>query len=175
MQQQLEQGLGYAKQKQWDQAIAAFEKAVEMDATYGLTYMMLGYSYASQGNTEKAVQALEKYLELEPGADDAAQVRADIDTMKQQKAEIGVCCPPLKSGKALFWFDNHIGAEIQLDFGPNLYKIAAKQNDVPGCLCLELDPGHHQFILRGPHIVPEHQDIDIEAGQIMRWPLTLKP
>jgi hypothetical protein len=173
-QQHLEQGLVYAKQSQWDQAIAEFEKAVELDATFGPTYMLLGYSYASKGETAKAIQALEKYLELEPGADDAAQVRADIDALKSMQAEVGVCCPPLTPGKGLFWFDNHVGQEIQLDFGTNLYKIAAKQNDVPGCLCLELDPGHHQFILSGFGIVTKHQDIDIVEGEILHWPLSLR-
>jgi hypothetical protein len=173
-QQHIEQGVEYAKQKQWDQAIAEFEKAVELDATFGPAYMLLGYSYANNGETAKAIQALEKYLELEPGADDAAQVQADINALKQQQSEVGVCCPPLKPGKGLFWFDNHVGEEIQLDFGTSLYKIAAKQNDVPGCLCLELDPGHHQFILSGFGIVTKHQDIDIVAGEILHWPLALR-
>ena len=172
--QHVEQGLAYAKQKQWDQAIAEFEEAIRLDATSGLTYMLLGYSYANNGETAKAIPALEKYLELEPGADDAAQVRADIDALKSMQPAVGVCCPPLKPGKGLFWFDNHVGEEIQLDFGTNLYKIAAKQNDVPGCLCLELDPGHHQFILSGFGIVTKHQDIDIVEGQILHWPLALR-
>ncbi|MFQ6092339.1 MAG: tetratricopeptide repeat protein [bacterium] len=50
----------------FDEAIAQFEAALEIDNTYKLVHNVLGYSYSSRGMYEKAVESLRRYLELAP-------------------------------------------------------------------------------------------------------------
>jgi tetratricopeptide (TPR) repeat protein len=49
------------------QAIAEYEKALQLDPAFLLAYNELAYNYVSDGQGEKGMQVLERYSELEPG------------------------------------------------------------------------------------------------------------
>jgi tetratricopeptide (TPR) repeat protein len=49
------------------QAIAEFEKTLQLDPAFAIACNELGYCYAIQGQGDKAIQALERDAELEPG------------------------------------------------------------------------------------------------------------
>ena len=49
------------------QAIAEFEKTLQLDPAFVIAYNELGYCYAIQGQGDKSIQALERDAELEPG------------------------------------------------------------------------------------------------------------
>jgi tetratricopeptide (TPR) repeat protein len=169
-----EKGFDYFQQEKWDEAIAEFQEATQLDPDFALAYMALGYSFVNKGEFEEAIEALEKYLQLEPGADNRAQVENDIQQMRDilasQAPVGGPCCQPLQPGKGAIWFENHVGETVQADVGPNFYEIPPKQGDVAGCLCPQLDPGHYTAVIRtGTH--EGRGDIDIVAGQILPWPL----
>ncbi len=51
---------------QREEALASFNKALEIDANYAPVFNMLGYTYASLGRYEEAKDALKKYAELLP-------------------------------------------------------------------------------------------------------------
>jgi tetratricopeptide (TPR) repeat protein len=113
----LEQGLAYFEQKKWDEAIAEFQQAIQLNPELGVAYGGLGYSYAlGQKDFEKAIAALEKYLQLAPDATDRAEVEADIQKMRelatQPASDFDI--PP---GKALFYFANYSGEQWNVDVG----------------------------------------------------------
>ena len=119
---------------------------------------------------EKAIAALEKYLQLVPNASDWAEVEADIQHMRDILAK-GPCCEPLQPGKGAIWFTNYIGEPLHVDMSPYVYEVPAKQGDVDGCLCPQLDPGHYTLVIQvgGGE---GHWEVDIVAGQI--WPFSLE-
>jgi hypothetical protein len=168
-----DKGFDYFQQEKWDEAIAEFQEAIRLDSQFSAAYLGLGYSHVRKGEFEQAIEALEKYLQLEPGADNRAQVESDIQQMRAilaQPPSGGPCCEPLQPGKGAIWFVNYIAETVRADIGPNFYEIPPKQGDVDGCLCPQLDPGHYMAIVqtdRGELRV----EIDIVAGQTLSFPL----
>ena len=135
----------------------------------------MGYSYVNKGEFEQAIAALEKYLQLEPGADNRAQVENDIQQMQAilaQPPSTGPCCQPLQPGKGAIWFENHIGETVQVDVGPNFYEVPPKVGDTPGCLCPQLDPGVYPAVLKTGG-AEGRWDIEVVAGQTWHQPLSI--
>jgi tetratricopeptide (TPR) repeat protein len=60
-------GAELVKQGRLAEAIAEFQRAVELDPTYVAAQRNLGYAYDRQGQMEEAVAAYRKAIELEPG------------------------------------------------------------------------------------------------------------
>jgi hypothetical protein len=169
-----EKGFEYFQQEKWDEAIAEFQEAVRLDPDFALACMALGYSYVNKGEFEQAIEALEKYLQLEPGAENRAQVESDIQQMRAilaQPPSTGPCCQPLQAGKGQIWFINYVGEIVRADIGPNYYEIPPKQGDVDGCLCPQLDPGHYEAILKTGW-GELRTEIDVVAGQTLQFPLS---
>jgi tetratricopeptide (TPR) repeat protein len=172
-QEHFEKGFDYFQQEKWDEAIAEFQEAIRLDPEFGEAYLGLGYSHVQKGEFEQAIAALERYLQLAPGADNRAQVESDIQQMRAilaQPPSTGPCCQPLQPGKGAIWFTNYIAETVRADIGPNFYEIPAKQGDVDGCLCPQLDPGNYMAIVqtdKGELRI----EIDIVAGQTLQFPL----
>ena len=61
-----ELGKDYYKQNQWSQAVAAFQKVIELDPTYQAAYANLGAAYHRQNNLDLAIAQYQKALELNP-------------------------------------------------------------------------------------------------------------
>jgi tetratricopeptide (TPR) repeat protein len=168
-----EKGFEYFQQEKWDEAIAEFQEAIRLDPEFSAAYLGLGYSHVRKGGFEQAIAALEKYLQLEPGADNRAQVESDIQQMRAllaQPPSTGPCCEPLQPGKGAVWFENHLGETVYTDIGPNYYEIPGKQGDVAGCACPQLDPGRHTIIVHTGW-GDDRVDIDIVAGQTLHVPI----
>jgi tetratricopeptide (TPR) repeat protein len=170
-----EKGFDYFQQEKWDEAIAEFQEATRLDAAFSAAYLGLGYSHVRKGEFEQAIAALEKYLQLEPGADNRAQVESDIQQMRAilaQPPSTGPCCQPLQAGKGQIWFENHIGETVQVDVGPNFYEVPPKVGDTPGCLCPQLDPGRYPAVLKTGG-AEGRWDIEVVAGQTWTQPLSI--
>jgi tetratricopeptide (TPR) repeat protein len=169
-----EKGFDYFQQEKWDEAIAEFQEAIRLDPAFSAAYLGLGYSHVRKGEFEQAIAALQKYLQLEPGADNRAQVESDIQQMQAMLAQppaMGPCCEPLQPGKGAVWFINYVGEIVRADIGPNYYEVPAKQGDVDGCLCPQLDPGHYEAILK-TNWGELRTEIDVVAGQTLQFPLS---
>jgi Flp pilus assembly protein TadD len=63
---QVDFGIRVAQKNLWKEAVFRFEKAIEIDKTYGGAWNNLGIAYEQLGRFDEARKAYEKALELEP-------------------------------------------------------------------------------------------------------------
>jgi tetratricopeptide (TPR) repeat protein len=63
---QVDFGIRVAQKNLWKEAVFRFEKAIEIDKTYGGAWNNLGIAYEQLGRFDDARKAYEKALELEP-------------------------------------------------------------------------------------------------------------
>ena len=71
-------GWNYSRLRRFDEAIAHFEAALEIDNTYKLVLTQLGYSYWSQGMYDKAVETFQRYIEIAPDEPNAHDSLGEI-------------------------------------------------------------------------------------------------
>jgi Tfp pilus assembly protein PilF len=64
--EQVEFGIKVAQNGLWKEAAYRWEKATQIDPTYGAAWNNLAVAYEQQGNFEKAREAYEKAVGLEP-------------------------------------------------------------------------------------------------------------
>jgi Flp pilus assembly protein TadD len=77
---QVEFGIAVAQKGLWKEAAYRWERATQIDPTYGAAYNNLAIAYEQQGDFEKARAAYEKALELEPNN---AMIRQNYDLFKE--------------------------------------------------------------------------------------------
>ena len=77
---QVEFGIAVAQKGLWREAIYRWERAVQIDPTYGAAYNDLAVGYEHEGQLDKARQAYEKALELEPAN---VQIRQNYELFKE--------------------------------------------------------------------------------------------
>jgi tetratricopeptide (TPR) repeat protein len=83
-------GAAFYNSNQKQEAIANFEKAVEIDPKFSPAYYFLGILHFGLEEFDKAVEALNKYIELEPNAPNINEVRdiiKQIESIKNQPKE----------------------------------------------------------------------------------------
>lgn len=73
-------GLVYFGLDEVDPAIAAYEKAVELDADFPPPYNILGYLYLAEHQFDKAENAFKNYIRLIPGEGNVYDSMADLYT-----------------------------------------------------------------------------------------------
>jgi len=71
-------GLQYFFNKDFNQALKAFEKALELDPYYGLVVSMIANSYKKMGDFEQALAYFKKYESLSPGDADPFDSLGDL-------------------------------------------------------------------------------------------------
>jgi tetratricopeptide (TPR) repeat protein len=57
----------YMRGKKFDEAIAEFDKALQIDPNFGYALNLLAYSYADMGELDKALKTFERYATAQPG------------------------------------------------------------------------------------------------------------
>lgn len=60
-------GSYYSRRKLYMQALERYEKVIELDPDFGLTYNMLALTFMEIGKYQKALQTFERYASLNPG------------------------------------------------------------------------------------------------------------
>jgi tetratricopeptide (TPR) repeat protein len=74
-------GQCYRHAQRWDEAIAAYERRLEIQpAPPNYIYAHIGYCHLQARRREEANRAFERYLELEPNGDMSVQARRAIET-----------------------------------------------------------------------------------------------
>jgi hypothetical protein len=167
----LQQGSEYYDTEEYDQAIAEFQEAIQLDAKFAYAYLGLGYSYAlGPRDWAKAIEALETYLQLMPDAENRAQVEADIQEMRRIAGDpiAGIQIP---EGKALFYFRNYTGQVWQIDIGPYFLEVPPRQPDQEVNIgTIFVDPGTYTW---SAHSVDNYSLVD-EHGNTA-FEITLGP
>jgi type IV pilus assembly protein PilF len=77
---QVEFGIDVAQRGLWREAIYRWEKATQLDPTYGAAFNDLAIAYEHEGQLDKARKAYEKALELDPNN---TQVRQNYELFKE--------------------------------------------------------------------------------------------
>ena len=86
-------GLGHLDQRRWREASDAFGRVIQALPRASEAYYDRGLALAALDQRDAAVRDFEQYLVLRPGAEDQAQVRAQIDALRR---------PTWSTGTALF-------------------------------------------------------------------------
>jgi Flp pilus assembly protein TadD len=76
-------GVGHLEQKRWREATIAFGRVIQALPRAAEAYYDRGIAYAALNERDPAVRDFEQYLSLRPGAEDQAQVRAQIDALRR--------------------------------------------------------------------------------------------
>lgn len=156
----IQQGSEYYDAGEYDQAIAEFQEAIQLDPEFAYAYLGLGYSYAlGPRDWAKATEALETYLRLMPDAENRAQVEADIQEM-HRLANDPIAGIQIPEGKALFYFRNYTGQVWQIDIGPYFLEVPPRQPDQEVNIgTIFVDPGNYTWSahsLDNYYLVDEH-------------------
>jgi Tfp pilus assembly protein PilF len=77
---QVEFGISVAAKGLWKEAIYRWERATQIDPTYGAAFNNLAVAYEHEGQLEKAGEAYERALKLEPNN---AMVRQNFELFKE--------------------------------------------------------------------------------------------
>lgn len=68
----------YEFNKKYEDAIRSYKQAIDIDTSYALAVMSLGYAYSTVGEQGHAVSQMERYIRLAPDAADPRASFADI-------------------------------------------------------------------------------------------------
>ena len=68
-------------------AIPEFQKAIELAPGEASFHVSLGISLEAAGRVDEAVAEFKRYLEMEPSADDAAQLKEHVDALMAAKTK----------------------------------------------------------------------------------------
>ena len=125
----------YMKGKKHDEAIAEFDKALQIDPNFGYALNLLAYSYADMGEQEKALKTFERYAAAQPGDANPLDSMGDLyfltgkfDTARAKYEQALTIRPEFPSawklaylyamegdyGNALRWID-HLVSHAQTD------------------------------------------------------------
>jgi Tfp pilus assembly protein PilF len=77
---QVEFGISVAAKGLWKEAIYRWQRATQIDPTYGAAFNNLAVAYEHEGQLEKAGEAYERALKLEPNN---AMVRQNFELFKE--------------------------------------------------------------------------------------------
>ena len=171
-----ERGAQFYEQEEYDNAIAEFQEVIRLAPDFGVAYAYLGYSYAfGPEDYGSAIEALQTYLNLEPDAEDKAEVEQDIQILQnlvanQQDPQFEI--PP---GMALFVFRNYSGEDWNVDIGPYFLQVPANPPDQEYIhATIAIEPGTYKWQAHSPgggyYITDEHNntyfEFTVAAGEM---------
>jgi hypothetical protein len=150
--QHFERGLAHVDRREFDAAIAEFQKAYELSPHYSVKYN-IGLAWESAERPSCAVDALERYLE-QGGAqirpDRREQVEALIRSSREKLGKIRVTLEPSNARLSLD------GQVTTLD-----------PQGIPA------DPGSHRVVVSAPGYVERTLAFDVRAGESMAVDVSL--
>lgn len=117
----------YYKFRQIDAGIAAMQKSLQFDSTYGVAYNDLGYAYLAKGDREKALQMIEKYIALNPADINPLDSKAEILLYTGQYEHIPEICERVLAMQPDFLLTRTILARVYMAQGK--YKRALEVVD----------------------------------------------
>jgi tetratricopeptide (TPR) repeat protein len=76
------EGIAAYNRNETDNALAAFQKAIELDANFADAYYYMGMCYLNKDMNDKAILNLKKYLELKPNGEEAESAKSILDSLQ---------------------------------------------------------------------------------------------
>ena len=142
-----QQGIQYYEQEAYNDAIAEFQEVINLEPEFDVVYAYLGYSYVlGPQDFEQAIEALETYLQLNPEAEDKAQVEQDIQLLREALVSQGDTQFDIPPGKSLFVFKNYSGEIWSVDIGPYHLDVPTNPPDQEYSYhTLVIDPGTYTW------------------------------
>lgn len=139
-------GLGDVLQRagRLDEAVEAFQAALELDPDLAVAYYDLGVTYGNQGRLDEAVDAYERALELAPEGLPAAKTLNNLGALSQSQGDLATA--------ETFFARAVAAAPDHLESRYNLAILRLGQGDVAEAVELleeaaELAPNHEQVAL----------------------------
>jgi len=83
-------GVGLYETQNYNEAVTAFEKAIEIKPDYAEAYYNLGITYWQQKQYKKVSEKLQKVMEVAPGSDVAKKAEQDIKNLKSAGISLAV-------------------------------------------------------------------------------------
>jgi Tfp pilus assembly protein PilF len=131
-----EQGKVYFDQRDWEQAAAAFQTAIELEPDNALFYGNLGVTLGELGQHDQAVTVLEKAIELDP---DYAKAYSNLCFVYQSQNKLEAALPACETALML--------DDEDAETYNNLGTIHAKQGNPDAAIAqfqkaIQLEPEH---------------------------------
>ncbi len=111
-------GVDYGEKGQYDQAIADYDKAIEIDPKFGKAYNNRGYAYGKKGDYDQAIANYNKAIEMDPEYGKAYGNRAIAYYFKK---EYDKSWEDVRKAK-------NLGYQIPIKFLDDLRKASGRQN-----------------------------------------------
>ncbi len=80
------QGIRYAREQNWDAAIACYTEAIRVKSDYADAYWNRGLAYSAKGDFDKSITDLTEVIRLDPGKKEAYHIRGNAYKVKGDKA-----------------------------------------------------------------------------------------
>lgn len=77
-------GIVYYKLNKMEEALGAFDKAIELNPELSSAYYQAALSSIKTGGFERAIKYFEGFLKVEPNAPEAAQIMSMIEELKKR-------------------------------------------------------------------------------------------
>jgi serine/threonine protein kinase/tetratricopeptide (TPR) repeat protein len=103
-------GFYYRGRRRYEDAIAEFQKALQLDPNMGAAWNLLAYTYANMGEYEKALEGFERYADAKPG------VPNPVDSMAELYFTMGELDEAIKKYNEALDIDPNFGCESRLAY-----------------------------------------------------------
>ena len=163
-------GREFLDQDNWEQAVAEFRLALDLDPNLASAHRDIGFGYYQLDQRSLTIFHLQKYLELTPDAPERADLEPVIARLKLlEDSNI----PP---GHGLLIVTNYVGGRATVDINGQKHEVAGT-DEVPGGgqISIPLPAGHYPAGVSGFAAAGEqfygNVEFDIVEGEILEWPL----
>lgn len=175
-----EQGLSYFDDENWSAALAEFEAVTRLEPNAAPSYKYLGFTQFLTEDYDGAKASLTRYLQLAPNSDDRERVedliaRIDLGPNRYQTPLGAVVEIP--ADKALIVVINYTADPVIVDIEGQAYEIDGKnRNPDGGEVAVPIWPGRHAIQAHAMDgSAAGKAEFDIAAGQVLEWPLYIRP
>jgi tetratricopeptide (TPR) repeat protein len=149
-------GFAYSGRDEDDKAIAAYEKAIQIDKDFAVVYNNLGYAYYEKGDYGKAEEAFKNYIRLVPSEANPYDSLADLYTkMGRHEDAIKNYKKAVESNPKFSFSQRKIGDNLvflgKYDEGRGAYSKAMAMETTPSGKLTDMAAIAGSYVYEGKH------------------------